>query len=69
MTTYSGIRSFDSGDVLVFENVDFKDGAQNVTLNLAQHWGEPDGSAKIDFRLDHPDGKLIGTLEVAETEG
>ena len=34
ITTYSVIRSFDTGDVLVFENVDFKDGAQSVTLNL-----------------------------------
>ena len=67
--TYSVIRSFDTGDIIVFENVDFKDGAQNVTLNLAQHWGEPDGAAKIDFRLDQPDGELIGTLEVAETQG
>ena len=67
--TYSVIRSFDTGDIIVFENVDFKDGAQNVTLNLAQHWGEPDGAAKIEFRLDQPDGELIGTLEVAETQG
>ena len=67
--TYSGIRSFDTGDVIVFENVDFKDGAQSVTLNMAQHWGEPDGSAKIEFRLDQPDGKLIGTHEVIETAG
>lgn len=67
--TYSVIRSFDTGDIIVFENVDFKDGAQNVTLNLAQHWGEPDGAAKIEFRLDQPDGQLIGTLDVAETQG
>ncbi|MCK5441317.1 MAG: carbohydrate-binding protein [Maribacter sp.] len=67
--TYSGIRSFDTGDVLVFKNVDFQDGAQSVTLNLAQNWGEPDGTAKIEFRLDHPDGKLIGTHEVIETAG
>tara|TARA_B100000809_G_scaffold152662_2_gene150025 strand:+ start:4528 stop:4905 length:378 start_codon:yes stop_codon:yes gene_type:complete len=65
--TYSVIRSFDSGDIIVFENVDFKDGAQSVTLNIAQNWGEPDGSAKIEFRLDQPDGELIGTLDVAET--
>jgi hypothetical protein len=67
--TYSGIRSFDTGDILVFENVDFKDGAQSVTLNIAQHWGEPDGSAKIEFKLDQPNGQLIGTLEVKETAG
>jgi endo-1,4-beta-xylanase len=67
--TYSVIRSFDTGDIIVFENVDFKDGAQNVTLNIAQNWGEPDGAAKIEFRLDQPDGELIGTLDVAETEG
>lgn len=69
VTTYSGIRSFDTGDILIFENVDFQDGAQSITLNLAQNWGEPDGTAKIEFRLDDEDGELIGTLEIRETGG
>lgn len=67
--TYSVLRSFNKGDTLLFKNVDFKDGARSLTMNLAQNWGDKDGEAKLEFRIDQKDGKLIARVEIDETGG
>ncbi|MGL1902265.1 MAG: carbohydrate-binding protein [Fibrobacterales bacterium] len=62
------IRYFGTGDVAIYEDIDFGPGARSFIVNLAQSWGESDGTAKIKVYVDDLESAPIGTLDVAETE-
>ncbi|HAG13844.1 MAG TPA: carbohydrate-binding protein [Ruminococcus sp.] len=59
------VAYIENGDYIGFENVDFGTDAYAVDFRIGANAG---GSA-LEIRLDAPDGKLIGTLDVASTGG
>ncbi|MGL1935158.1 MAG: carbohydrate-binding protein [Fibrobacterales bacterium] len=62
------IRYFGTGDVAIYEDVDFGPGARSIIFNLAQSWGESDGTAKVKVYIDDLENDPIGVLDVAETD-
>jgi len=59
------INYFTTGDYLKFENVDFSDGAESVSLVLAQDHVD----ANIEIRIDALDGPVIADMALARTGG
>ncbi|MFZ5986643.1 MAG: carbohydrate-binding protein [Bacillota bacterium] len=58
----SGLGYISSGDYLVYNNIDFGNGATSFKAMVADA-----GTANIELRLNSPTGTLIGTLPVAST--
>ncbi|MFC0470758.1 glycoside hydrolase family 43 protein [Halalkalibacter kiskunsagensis] len=59
------VTDIENGDWTAVSGVDFGEGASEFAATVSS--GTSEGS--IELRLDHPDGKLIGTLSVANTGG
>ena len=59
------VAYIENGDYIGFKDVDFRDGAESIDFRI----GANAGGSTIEVRLDSPDGKLIGTVEVASTGG
>lgn len=62
-----GVGSFDGGDWVKYNQVNFGSGAASFTATVAvdqQYAGQ-----KIDIRLDSPTGPLVGQLTVQNTNG
>ena len=58
------VAYIENGDYIGFGNIDLT-GAESVDFRIAAN----DGGSSIEIRLDAPDGKLIGTLNVESTGG
>lgn len=58
----SGIGYINKGDYLVFNRINFGNGATSFKANVANS-----GTSNIELRLNSPTGTLIGTLSVAST--
>lgn len=56
--------SFADQGYLAYPNVEFVDGTASVQLRVAA-----EEEARIEFRLDRPDGQLIGSAELSSTGG
>ncbi len=76
-TTQSGVQTencseggqdvayIENGDYIGFKDVDFGDGADAIDIRVAAN----SGGSSIEVRIDGPDGKLLGTCDVASTGG
>jgi len=62
----SGIGYIESGDYLVFNKINFGNGANSFKARVASGADTP---TNIQLRLGSPTGTLIGTLTVASTGG
>lgn len=58
------VAYIENGDYIGFKDVEMT-GAESVDLRLAAN----SGGSSVEVRLDAPDGKLIGTCDVASTGG
>ena len=61
----SNIGYIENGDYIGFKDVDFANGADSIDFRI----GSNGASAVLEVRLDSPDGKKIGSLNVAGTGG
>jgi hypothetical protein len=59
--------SFDGGDWVSYEDVDFGDGRDMMRLGIATD--DPYGGQPIEVRIDSATGPVIGTLRVSSTGG
>ncbi len=58
----SGLGYIENGDYLVFNQIDFGDGATSFKARVATS-----GTTNIQLRLNSPSGTLVGTLPVSST--
>lgn len=61
----SDVAYIENGDYIGFKDVDFANGADSIDFRI----GSNGASAVLEVRLDSPDGKKIGSLNVAGTGG
>lgn len=59
------VAYIENGDYIGFKDVDFGDGADKIDVRVAANAG----GSSIEVRIDGPDGKLLGTVDVAATGG
>ncbi|MDO5558439.1 MAG: carbohydrate-binding protein [Oscillospiraceae bacterium] len=59
------VAYIDNGDYIGFKNIDFAPGADSIDMRLAS--GSSGGD--IEIRLGGPDGQLIGSASVGNTDG
>ena len=59
------VAYIENGDYIGFKDVDFGSGANAIDIRV----GANSGGNQLELHLDGPDGKLIGTLDVASTGG
>ena len=59
------VAYIENGDYIGFKDVDFANGADSIDIRV----GANAGGSSIEIRTDAPDGRLIGTLNVAATGG
>jgi hypothetical protein len=57
------VSQINNGDYLVVRSVDFGKGAKTFVANVAS----ASQGGQIEVRLDNPDGKLLGTIDVNNT--
>ena len=61
----SDVAYIENGDYIGFKNIDFGSGTSAIDFRIGSNGAE----AYIEVRLDAPDGKLIGSMDVAGTGG
>lgn len=59
------VAYIENGDYIGFRNVDFGDGVNSIDVRV----GANSGGNSIEIRLGAPNGKIIGTIDVASTGG
>ncbi len=61
----SNVAYIENGDYIGFKNVDFANGADSIDFRIASNGAQ----ASLEVRLDSPDGKKIGSMNIAGTGG
>ena len=62
----SDVAYIENGDYIGFKDVDFANGeADSINFRI----GSNGASASLEVRIDSPDGKIIGSMDVASTGG
>ncbi|MGL1902833.1 MAG: carbohydrate-binding protein [Fibrobacterales bacterium] len=58
------IRVFKTGDIIKYPSINFGDKSQSLVLNAAQNYD----NARIEFRIDSPDGTLVADILMNQTD-